>query len=289
MVNLYAIQCDVFPKNKIIKILKFNNFHFFPQKPQSAVNIVKYLSFNEDKMCFIGKAIVLTHFDSEIIIGSTFREEMNESAFQIYFPNQLRDPYFNYNPEFSKALLGINDFTLNQTNPISSINLHKKNIDKIVNEYDITFENTQERDSKKFKPVSFAKIKWDGIEKLFLYKQNDFFIIIGWIMQGRRNRNKIIYNKSFTDFLMSINPFELQTPQNINYQSLKKNNNNIKNDAFESKKNVLKSALQNNQPITNHTPNMMRINTILEKITKSGINSLSGKEITFLDNSFGKV
>jgi len=290
MVKLYAIQCDVFPKNKIIKILKLNDFHFSPQNSNSIEDIAKYLSYSEDKMYFIGKAIVLNHLNSAIIIGNTFREDMNESAFRIYFPNQIRVAEFNYNPEFSKTLLTMDDFSFDQTNPIVSINLHKKNIDKTISGYDIRFQNTHSRNSKKFKPVNFSKIKSNGIEKLFLYKQNDYYIIIGWVLQGRRNRNTIIYNKSFTQFLMSVNPFEVELPKDVDHLNINKDATNTKKDTLKSNNDVSEHDLkQHNNPWQDRTPNIDHINKILDKISKSGIKSLSVEEITFLDNDFGNV
>jgi hypothetical protein len=42
------------------------------------------------------------------------------------------------------------------------------------------------RTSKTFKPVNFEEAKRNG-ERLFLYKREDFFIVIGLVMQGKRH------------------------------------------------------------------------------------------------------
>lgn len=284
MENLYTINCDMIPKHKITEVLKYNNFHFFPHNPKPEGGFGRYILFSEDKMWFIKRAVLLNH----IIIGCTFREDTNDSAFNIYFPNQVINSGFNFNPEFSKNLIGMNDFEFDSSIPILSINLNKKNIDKLINENDITFENTQIRASKRYKSVNFEVTKRKGVEKLFLYKQKDFYIVIGWILQGRRNRNTVIYNKNFTEFLMSIIPFSLDIPKDIDHRNT--NKNHTINEALESKNNVSKSDVkQKNNPWQDYTPSIDRINTILDKISTSGIKSLTVEEITFLDNPFDTV
>lgn len=284
MKNLYAIECALFPKNKIIEILKFNDFHFFPDNPKPNGGFGGYISFNEDKMWFVKKVIILNFGKFKIIIGCTFREDTNNSAFQIYFPNQNINIGFNYNPEFSKTLIAINDFGSHPGNSIISVNLHKKNIGKL-NENDITFENVLTRNSKKFKPVNLTKVKSDGIEKLFLYRYQDFFLVIGWILQGKKNRNKVVYNKSFTEFLMSINPIDLKIPEKIAPRLNKKDVASIKEKTHTKNDNL---EVKNNSWI-DKTKNIDRINAILEKISKLGIDSLTNNELAFLNNNSGDV
>lgn len=79
MENLYSIRCALFPKNKIIEVLKYNNFYFSPVSPKPQISFGEYLSFNEDKMAFVEKAIILKYHDSKIIIGNTYREDMNDT------------------------------------------------------------------------------------------------------------------------------------------------------------------------------------------------------------------
>lgn len=44
----------------------------------------------------------------------------------------------------------MNDFEFDSSIPITSINLHTKNIDKLISEDDITIENVQAKTTKKF-------------------------------------------------------------------------------------------------------------------------------------------
>lgn len=297
MENLYAIECNLFPKNKIIGVLKYNNFYFFPDNPTPEEGFGRYLSFNQDKMWFIKKVITVISGDFQIIIGNTYREEMNASAFQIYFPNQVKTTGFNFNPEFSKALIALDHF--NSLGPILSITLNKKNIDKLINEDDITFENTMDT-PRDFKPLKFQTAKNNGIEKLFLFKHENSYIVIGWIPKGKKNRNKMIYNKAFINFLMEINPIDLKTPG-----ALEKKRNN-KKDNFDNDKTFIKDGdlASKFNPETNlsyktqipfnfddrsklwldNTPNIDKINVILEKISRSGQDSLTIGEVFFLKN-----
>jgi hypothetical protein len=297
--TIYTIQCDLFPKNKIIEILKHNNFFFFPVGPKPEEGFGKFITFSEDKMWFIKKVIILNYGDDQIIVGNTYREDMNPSAFQIYFPNQVKTTGFNFNPEFSKALIALDHF--NSPGPILSITLNKKNIDKLIKEDDIIFENTMDT-SRGFKPLNFQTAKSNSIEKLFLFKHEDLFIVIGWISKGKKNRNKVIYNKAFINFLMEIKPIDLKTPEVLdkkrNYKkgNLAKGKTYIKYDDFESKYNPesnlnekthISGFEDKNKRWTDHTPNIEKINIILEKINKSGIDSLSIEELTILNNISG--
>ena len=297
--TIYAVDCDLFTKNKIIEILINNSFYFFRDSSKPKQDFGGYLSLNEDQMWFVKKIIVLNYADINIVIGNSYREDMNSSAFQIYFPNRVKITGFNYNPEFSKALILLDDFNLLM--PVISINLNKKNIDKLINEEDVTFENTKMDALRKFKAVNFKKVKTAGIKKLFILKKGDFFIVVGWILQGRKKRNTVVYNTAFTDFLMEIKSIDLQTPEGLD-----RKRNNIKgnfnkgripkqNGNFHLQPNP-KFSLEDRIPINNfddkkklpfdNTPNIDKINTILEKITKFSIASLSFDEITFLkDNS----
>lgn len=298
MKNIYSIECDLFPKNKIIEILKHNNYYFFPNSPKPNECFGEYLYFNEDKMYFVKKMIVLNDANFKIIIGNTYREDMNPSAFQIYFPNQVKTSGFNFNSEFSKALIALDHFK--SRGPILSITLNKKNIDKLINEDDITYESTMDT-SREFKPVNFQKAKSNGIEKLFLYKHGEFFIVAGWILKGRKKRNTVIYNKAFSEFLMEIESINLRTPDGLD----KKRNN--KKDNFDKGKTFIKdcdlestynleSNLNDNKPRpfnfedrsklwVDLTPNIDEINIILEKISRFGQKSLSIEEVLFLKNS----
>lgn len=290
MTNLYAIQCDLHPMNKIIEVLKSNNFDFHSDSLKPMMGPGKHLSFDENKMCFTKKVIVLEKAEYGIIIGNTYREGINDSTFQIYFPNQAIKEGFNYNPEFSKSLITMGLFNFND--PVIAINLNKKNIHQIINETDVTFSNVQSRVSKKFKPADFEKSKNKGIEKLFLYKNGDFFIVIGWILQGKKNRKTIIYNKSFTEFLMTIQSVELKTPKNLDKTRSSTNDDKEKVD-FGSKP-LPKHNLKDNTSISSfgtkknlwadHTLKINKMNTILEKIYKSGLDSLSSEEMIFLRN-----
>lgn len=299
MKNIYSIECDLCPKNKIIEILKHNNYYFFPNSPKPEEGFGEYLSFNEDKMWFVKKLIVLNNDSFKIIIGNTYREDMNPSAFQIYFPNQFKTSGFNFNSEFSKALIALDHF--NSRGPILSITLNKKNIDKLINEDDITYENTIDT-SRGFKPFKFQTAKSNGIEKLFLFKHDDLFIVIGWISKGKKNRNKVIYNNAFIDFLMEIKPIDLKTPEvldkkrNNEKDNLAKRKTYTKYDDFESKYNLesnlneithIFSFEDKNKRWADQTPNINKINIILEKINKSGIDSLSNEELTILKNISG--
>lgn len=299
MKNIYSIECDLCPKNKIIEILKHNNYYFFPNSPKPEEGFGEYLSFNEDKMWFVKKLIVLNNDSFKIIIGNTYREDMNPSAFQIYFPNQFKTSGFNFNPEFSKALIALDHF--NSRGPILSITLNKKNIDKLINEDNIIFENTIDT-SRGFKPFKFQTAKSNGIEKLFLFKHDDLFIVIGWISKGKKNRNKVIYNNAFIDFLMEIKPIDLKTPEvldkkrNNEKDNLAKRKTYTKYDDFESKYNLesnlneithIFSFEDKNKRWADQTPNINKINIILEKINKSGIDSLSNEELTILKNISG--
>lgn len=301
MKNIYSIECDLYPKNKIIEILKYNNY-YFPDNPKPEEGFGGYISFSEDRVWFMKKVIVLNHANFNIAIGNTYREDINDSAFQIYFPAQAITAGFNYNAEFSKALVTMKDFDLNSSSPIISINLHKKNLDKLIDENDITFSNTQTKNSRKYKSVDLEKSKRNGIEKLFMYRQEDFFIVVGWILQGRRNRNTVIYNKAFTKFLMTIPPFDLKTPQGFDLKrsnekdSLAKGKTHRQNGDFGSN-NFSKFVREDKTPVFNlenkgklwvdHTPNIDKINAILEKINRSGLDSLSVDEMTFLKNISG--
>ena len=311
MVNIYSIKCDLFPQNKIIEILKFNNFNFIPQILTPREDFNRHLSYNEDKMWYIKKAIILNSCNFQIIIGNTFRDNISKSAFQIYFPNQPITVGFNYNPEFSKKLIAMDDFDLKSSSPILSITLSKKNLEKLINENDITFSNVQESTTNKIKSINFEEVKKNGIEKIFLFKHEDFFIVIGWLLQGRKKRNTVIYNKSFTDILTGIKSVELKIPDGFgkkidskkinkkyitekeNYQKQSgdlalKCNIDLAGDKFVSPfKNNPKYKSNNKMKLwMDNTPNIDKINTILEKISRSGITSLSFDEITFLkDNS----
>ena len=299
MKYIYSIECDLFPKNKIIGILNNNNYYFFPNSPKPEEDFGEYLSYNEDKMWFVKKIIVLNDDNFKIIIGNTYREDMNPSAFQIYFPNQFKTSGFNFNSEFSKALIALDHF--NSRGPILSITLNKKNIDKLINEDDITYENTIDT-SRGFKPFKFQTAKSNGIEKLFLFKHDDLFIVIGWISKGKKNRNKVIYNNAFIDFLMEIKPIDLKTPEvldkkrNNEKDNLAKRKTYTKYDDFESKYNLesnlneithIFSFEDKNKRWADQTPNINKINIILEKINKSGIDSLSNEELTILKNISG--
>jgi hypothetical protein len=312
MKNIIPIQCDLFPKNKIIEILKYNNFYFNPNQEEGFGG---YISFSEDRVWFMKKVIILNHVDFKIAIGNTYREDTtNDSAFQIYSPCQIINEGFNYNSEFSKRLIAMDDFDLKSSSPILSINLNKKNLDKLIDENDITFSNVQTRVSKKFKPVNFEQEKRKGIEKLFLYKHQDFFIVIGWLLQGRQKRNTVIYNKSYTEFLTGIESIDLKTPEGFDKKRNNKENN--KKDGLEKENNHTQSGdhgLKYNRNTEDHnfvnrfksnskskpkdtsdlwadnTLNIDKINIILEKITKSGIDSLSIQEMIFLKNNSGNV
>lgn len=288
MKNLYTIECDLFPKNKIIEVLKYNNYYFFPDKPKPEVGFGGYISFSEDKMWFIKRAVILNH----IIIGNTYREDTNDSAFNIYFPNQVINPGFNFNPEFSKKLIGMNDFEFDSSIPILSIDLNKKNIDKLISENDITFENTQIRTSKRYKSVNFEETKRKGIEKLFLYKKEDFFIVVGWILQGRRNRNTVIYNKLFTEFLMNIQSINLKTPEGFEKKKIDnshRENKDIQNDNLVNPFKIKPKPKDKNKLYIDNTPNIDKINAILEKINRSGLVSLSIEELLFLKKNPGDI
>lgn len=304
MKNFYAIQCDVFPMNKIIEVLKYNNFYFLPDNSKPKEGFEGYITISEDKMWFIKRAVLLNH----IIIGCTYREDTNDSAFKIYFPNQVINPGFNYNPEFSKKLIGMNDFEFDSSIPITSINLHTKNIDKLISEDDITIENVQARTTKKFKPVNFEAIKKKGIEKLYLYKLDNFWMVIAWHLQGKKNRNTVIYNKSFTAFLMGIKTIELKTPEGCNQKSNKKDNIKKENKPIQNaneinynsdleidnlvnpfKKGQTSKTKTKKDLWIDPTPNIDKINSILDKINKSGIDSLSLEEKKILKNSAGNL
>ena len=302
MKNIYSIECDLCPKNKIIEILKHNNYYFFPNSPKPEEGFGEYLSFNEDKMWFVKKLIVLNNDSFKIIIGNTYREDMNPSAFEIYFPFQTKTNGFNYNPEFSKDLIALDDFDLNSASPIMAINLHKKNLDKLIDENDITLSNFTTREAKKFKSVNLEETKRNGIERLFLYKHQDFFIVIGWVLQGKKNRHTVIYNKSFSEFLMTIQPVDLKIPEGFDLKrsnkkdSLAKGKTHRQNGDFGSNHNpkfirkYKTSAFKledKNKQWADHTPNIDKINIILEKINKSGLESLSIEELTFLKNISG--
>lgn len=300
MEYIYAIQCDLFPKTKIIEILKHNRYYFFPVSPKPEEGFGEYISFSEDKMWFVKKALILSCGDFKIIIGNTYREDTNDSAFQIYFPNQTITAGFNYNAEFSKALTALDGFDLNSSSPIIAINLYKKNLDKLINENDITYANVQTKLSKKFRPVKFEEAKRNGVEKLFLYRQKDSFIVIGWILQGRRNKNTVIYNKAFTEFLTGIESIDLKIPEGLDLKrsyekdSLSKGKRCKENGDLGLSHNP-KSILQDKSLIlnfkgkgklwTDHTPNIEQINIILEKINRSGLESLSVEEMIFLKNN----
>lgn len=290
MKNLYAIQCDLHPMNKIIEVLTSNNFDFYSDSLKPTTGSGKHLSFDENKMCFTKKVIVLEKAELGIIVGNTYRDGINNSAFQIYFPNQAIREGFNYNPEFSKSLITMDLFNMND--PVIAINLNKKNIHQIINDADVTFSNVQSRVSRKFKPADFEKSKNKGVEKLFLYKNGDFFIVIGWILQGKKNRNTVIYNKSFTEFLMTIQSVDLKTPKNLDQTRSYTKDDKEKAD-FGSKP-IPKHNLNDNTSISSfgtkkklwgdYTLNVNKMNTILEKIYKSGLDSLSSEEIIFLQN-----
>lgn len=281
MKNIYSIECDLFPKNKIIEILKHNNFFFFPVGPKPEEGFGKFITFSEDKMWFIKKVIILNYCDDQIIVGNTYREEMNASAFKIYFPNQVKTTGFNFNPEFSKALIALDHF--NSRGPILSITLNKKNVDKLINEDNIIFENTIDT-SRVFKPFNFQTAKSNGIEKLFLFKHDDLFIVIGWISKGKKNRNKVIYNNDFINFLMKIKPIDLKTPEVLD----KKRNNEKDNlESNMDEKTHISNFEDKNKRWADQTPNINKINIILEKINKSGIDSLSNEELTILKNISG--
>lgn len=302
MKNIYSIECDLLPKNKIIEILKHNNYYFFPNSQKPDESFGEYLSFNEDKMYFVKKMIVLNNANFKIIIGNTYREDMNPSAFEIFFPFQTKTNGFNYNPEFSKALIALDDFDLNSASPIMAINLHKKNLDKLNDENDITLSNFTTRASKKFKSVNLEETKRNGIEKLFLYKHQDFFIVIGWVLQGRQKRNTVIYNKAFTEFLMAIESVDLKTPEELEKKRSNKKDNlakgktHLQNGDFGSNHNPKfirkdKTSAFNledkRKQWPDQTPNIDKINIILEKINKSSLVSLSIEELTFLKNISG--
>lgn len=291
MKNLYAIQCDLYPMTKIIEVLKSNNFDFYPDSQKPTNGSAKHLSFDENKMCFTKRIVILEKDDLEIVVGNTYREGINDSAFQIYFPNQAIKEGFNYNPEFSKALITMDLF--NFSDPVIAINLNKMNIRQVINEANVTFSNVQTRSSRKFKPADFKKSKNKGIEKLFLYKNGDFFIVIGWILQGKKNKNTVIYNKSFTEFLMTIPSVDLKTPKEFD-QTMSNTKDHKEKVEFGSKP-IPRQNLNDNRQIStlgnksklwvDQTPNINKINRILEKINKSGLASLSIQELTFLKNS----
>lgn len=304
MTNLYTLQCGMFSKNNIITVLRHNNFHFLNDIKTPEPNYSRYLSFNEDKIYFVDTAIVT----DQIIIGNTFRNDTNDSAFQIYFPNQIINSGFNYNPEFSKSLIAMSNLNFDSETPITSINLHTKNIDKLISEDDITIENVQARTTKKFKPVNFEAIKKKGIKKLYLYKLDNFWMVIGWHLQGKKNRNTVIYNKSFTDFLMGIKTIELKIPEGCNQKSNKKDNIKKENKPIQNaneinynsnleidnlanpfKKGQTSKTKTKKDLWIDPTPNIDKINSILDKINKSGIDSLSLEEKKILKNSAGNL
>lgn len=288
MENLYAIDCDFFPKNKIIEVLRHYNFHFLTDKPKPGEDFVRYISFSEDKIWFTKRAVVLNN----IIIGTTFREDTNRSAFEIYFPNQNINPGFNYNPEFSKKLISMSDLVLNSSIPIIAINLHNKKIDSLLSEDDITFENTEIRTSRRYKSVSFEVTKEKGIKKLFLYKRKDFFIVIGWVLQGRRNRNTVIYNKNFTDFLMQIESIDLKAPkgfENYKIDNSHGENKHIQGDNLVNPLKISQRPEHKKKLYFDHTPKIDKINVILEKINRSGLDSLYVTELLFLKNNSGNI
>lgn len=315
--EIYAIECDLFPKNKIIEILKLNNFYFLSSgtKPEEAKG--KYLSFNEDKMCFVDKVIVLNNVDFNMVIGCIYRDEMNDSAFHIYFPFQSRCGGFNYNAEFSKKLVANKDFDLKTICPIVSINLNKKNIDNLINEKDITFMNVEKRTSKSYKAIAFQEAKRNGVERLFLYKREDFFIVIGLVMQGGKHKHTVMYNRGFTEFLMQTDSVELELPAGPHKKSNGKKSN--KKDSSEkgseyrqmgdlglnynpdpeddilinSFKYEPEAEVKVKVPIPYHvedrrelwvdkTQNIEKINAILEKISSYGLASLSIEEVAYL-------
>ena len=302
MENIYAIECGLFPKNKIIDILKHNNFYFSPDTPKLNDGFGGYISFSEDRVWFMKKVIILNYADFKIAIGNTYREDTNDSAFQIYFPNQAITLGFNYNPEFSKALIAMDDLDMNSASPIIAINLNKKNTNKLINEKDIKLSNAQTNNSRKYKSINLEETKRNGIEKLFLYKKEDVFIVIGWILQGKKNRHTVIYNKAFTEFLMTFQPVDLKTPEGFDLKRrnetdcLAKENTHRQNGNFGSKHNP-KFIQEDKTPVLNledtgklcadHTPNIDKINIILEKISRFGLDSLSIKELTFLKNISG--
>lgn len=297
MKNIYSIECDLFPKNKIIEILKHNNYYFFTNSPKPDECFGEYLSFNEDKMYFVKKMIVLNDDNFKIIIGNTYREDMNPSAFEIYFPNQIKTEGFNFNAEFSKILVTMKDFDLNASSPLLSINLHNKNIEKLINEKEIILSNVPTRASKKFKSLNLEETKRNGIEKLFLYKKEKFYLVIGWVLQGKKNKHTVIYNKLFSEFLLVIQPIDLKTPEGF---ALKRSN---KKDSLTRGKTLRqigdlgsnhnpKFITEDKKPVFNlednrkqwvdHTPNIDKINIILEKISRFGQKSLSIEEVLFL-------
>ena len=304
MADLYALQCGIFSKNNIITVLKHNNFHFFNDNKTLEDDYSRYLSINEDKIYFMDTVVAL----NTIIVGYTFRSGINDSAFTIYFPNQTIQSGFNYNAEFSKALLTLDPFNFDSETPITSINLHAKNIDKFISEDDITSGNISTRTIKKFKTISFEEYKKKKIEKLFLYKQKDFYLVIGWTKQGKKNRNTIIYNKNFTEFLMTIQSIDLNTPQGLDLKSNKKNivgkdkkpiqnanetnfNSDLEPDNLVNPfKHKSKSTSKSKKDILiDHTPNIAKINSILDKINRLGIRSLTIEEMMFLKNNSGNV
>lgn len=314
--KIYAVQCDLFPRNKIIEILKHNDFSFFPNSPKPGENCKKYLSFNEDKMCFVDKVIVMNDVNYRMVVGCIYRDNMNE-AFRIYFPCQTRSAGFNYNPEFSKRLVVNKDFDLKTRCPIVSINLNKKNIDNLINEKDITFMNVEKRTSKTFKPVNFEEAKRNGIERLFLYKREDFFIVIGLVMQGGKHKHTVMYNRGFTEFLIQTDSVDLEVPAGphkksngkkinkkdssekgseyrqmgdlgLNYNPGPEDDILINSFKYEPEAKVkVKVAIPYNvedrrELWVDKTQNIEKINAILEKISSCGLESLSIEEVAYL-------
>jgi hypothetical protein len=315
--KIYAVQCDLFPRNKIIEILKNNDFSFFPNSPKEGGNGDKYLSFNEDRMCFVDKVIVVKNVDFNMVVGCIYRDNMNESAFRIYFPCQTKSNGFNYNPEFSKRLVVNKDFDLKTICPIVSINLNKKNIDNLINEKDITFMNVEKKTSKTFKPVNFEEAKRNGVERLFLYKREDFFIVIGLVMQGGKHKHTVMYNRGFTDFLMQTDSVNLEVPADQHKKRNGKDSNkkNSLEKGSEYRQNGVLGLNYNPNPEDDilinsfkyepeakvkvkvpmpynvedrrelwldKTPNIEKINAILEKISSCGLESLSIEEVAYL-------
>jgi hypothetical protein len=65
-------QCSVIYFEEIKSFLKTMTF-LFSNSPKPGENCEKYLSFNEDKMCFVDKVIVMNDVNFNMVVGCIYR------------------------------------------------------------------------------------------------------------------------------------------------------------------------------------------------------------------------
>jgi hypothetical protein len=134
--NIYGKQnkcSDLFPRNKIIEILK-QHFSFFPIAQSLGENCEKYLSLMRTRCVLSIKWL----FEKWFQYGSWLYLWITHESSHLPVKPEVMDLI-----TIQIRLVVNKDFDLKTICPIVSINLNKKNIDNLINEKDITFMNVE--------------------------------------------------------------------------------------------------------------------------------------------------